>query len=194
AWTPSSTSMACHGCGDGRRVLRWLLLAAYVGLIFSTIPYVRAWSAALLGAGWGRWWIGGAGIAFGAAATVVAAVAVRRRGGAVRRRVVVPIGCALAYGTLVWYLSAVPDEVVHVAEYGLLAILFWWALEAGERPRAAWAVALTGLVGLADELVQGATPGRFFDWRDVAGNLVAGALPVWLVTAVRRDAMESDAT
>jgi hypothetical protein len=149
---------------------RWLVLALYVNAILWSIPVVRPLSRVLQHAGWSRWALGGFGVLFAVSALGVALA---------RRRYAALFFCAAAYGALLWYLSPIPDEVVHVAEYGALGVLFSWAMEGGRSP---WlVVAATGVVGVLDEITQGATPGRFYDRRDIVVNLIAGAIPLWLV-------------
>lgn len=76
-------------------------------------------------------------------------------------------------------LASSPIGRVHLAEYGLLAVLTARALP-GRRPalRYGGAFLLTSLVGLADEIVQHFLPTRVFDWYDVALNVGASLLGV----------------
>jgi VanZ family protein len=64
---------------------------------------------------------------------------------------------------------------VHLPEYGLLAVLAAWAA-GGAAGRAIGCGAAAGAVGYLDELVQLVTPGRVFDWQDVALNVAAALL------------------
>jgi hypothetical protein len=161
-----------------RRRSQWLLVVAYVSAIFASIPYVPHLSRAVRGL-LGPWVLGSAGAAFGLAA-VAAAVALGRPRWRLRdgksQAVVV---CALCYAGMVWYLSGVPDEVVHLAEYGALSLLVWRALPRS-RQSARLATLSAGVIGLIDEAIQGITPGRFFDVRDLLVNFIAAALPLWL--------------
>ena len=125
----------------------------------------------LIQAGAGRWAVGGLGVVF---AVAMLGWAVR---GGIGSASSTALG-AVGYASMVWWLSTMPIEVVHLAEYGGLALVARWALGT------VWpAIALTFVIGLADEWTQGVTPGRFFDWRDVWANLAAGALPIWLTSA-----------
>jgi hypothetical protein len=157
-------------------VARWLLVALYVNAILWTIPLQRPFGQALRGLPLGNLGLAGVGTVF---ALAVLAWALRRS----QSPAVVALGAA-GYAGLVALLSPVPDEIVHLAEYGVLGMCLRGAL--GDRPRACWlAIGGTGAVGLLDEWIQGSTPGRFFDWRDVVANLVSGAIPVWLSGAAR---------
>ena len=60
-------------------------------------------------------------------------------------------------------------------QYGLLALLAGRAFGGGTAAALGGGAAAAG-VGLLDEIVQGATPGRVFDWWDVALNAAAALL------------------
>lgn len=95
------------------------------------------------------------------------------------------LGGAALVGFL--YLGAapflrVPEEWVHLPEYGALGFLLHEALKAdcrGAKRLAAGATALL-LAGLGEELLQGISPERLFAWRDVFLNL-AGGIPPFVV-------------
>ena len=72
-------------------------------------------------------------------------------------------------------LASSPIGRVHLPEYGLLAILAAWAAGGGIRAAIGGGMAAAG-VGFLDELVQLVTPGRVFDWWDVALNVAAALL------------------
>ncbi len=169
----------------GERVRRhragWLAVAGYVSAIFGSIPWVRSLSRALRAALGSSWALGALGVGF---AVFVVARHVRALGrsdtATGRNWARIGVGAA-AYAALVLELRASPDEVVHVAEYGILALLYARAFRAGESTATFWtALAATGLTGVLDELVQGITPGRVCDPRDMVTNVVAGALALWL--------------
>jgi hypothetical protein len=92
-----------------------------------------------------------------------------------------------AAGTLT---ARYPQERLHYLGYGLLAALLYFGF-ARDRTPLPWAAALlTGCaIGYADELLQILWPRRYFDWADVAMNVVAVALglvlviPLWRATA-----------
>lgn len=87
----------------------------------------------------------------------------------------------LAAGALltVKVLASSPIGRIHLAEYALLAILILRALP-GPRGRAQYgaALALSALVGIADEVVQHFLPNRVFDLYDIALNSAASALGI----------------
>ena len=49
----------------------------------------------------------------------------------------------------------------------------------------ATAAALASVIGLGDELLQGVTPGRYYDLRDVGMNALGAMLGVLVLAAVR---------
>lgn len=153
--------------------MRVLVVSIYVNAILWSIPFVRSMSEAIVLAGCPRWLLGSMGVAF-AAAVVACAWYERRSSAAVA-------SAAAVYGALVAYLRAIPNEIVHLGEYGVLSLLAWWMLAPVAGRRGPWAaLGLAFFVGFVDECTQGATPGRFFDWRDVAVNAIAAAVPIWL--------------
>lgn len=83
----------------------------------------------------------------------------------------------LVTGSLVLGL-AVPEERIHFLQYGLLAILCRKALANHVSPRGQvlGAMVLASLAGIVDELLQGLTPERVCDPRDMALNAVAAFL------------------
>ncbi len=106
------------------------------------------------------------------------------------------VGLLLLY----WlYRSSVPEECVHLLEYGLLGGLIYTALverqskrDAGSADRGRpWlpgvkAILATALLGWVDEAIQFWLPERYYDVRDVALNAAAGLLTVLALEAVRR--------
>jgi hypothetical protein len=72
-------------------------------------------------------------------------------------------------------LASSPVGRVHLPEYGLLSVLAFRAL-GGSLPAAAGGGAAAAAIGLLDETVQAVTPGRVFDWWDVALNVAAALL------------------
>jgi len=86
---------------------------------------------------------------------------------------------ALVTGSLVLGL-AVPEERIHFLQYGLLALLCRRALAWHFEPRGQvlGAVALASAAGILDELLQGVTPDRVCDARDMMINAVAAFLAI----------------
>ena len=81
-----------------------------------------------------------------------------------------------AWVGLVWL--TIPEERLHLPQYGVLAVLLWFAFR---RMLSGWALfALVFLLGTAagagDELVQHWRSNRVGDWRDVWLNTVSSGL------------------
>ncbi len=78
-----------------------------------------------------------------------------------------------AWGT--WHLRANPEEALHLIEYGVLSLLLFRAFSRRYPDRGAYVVSflLGALLGIVDEVIQWLTPERFFDFRDVAINVLA---------------------
>jgi VanZ family protein len=72
-----------------------------------------------------------------------------------------------------------PEEQLHFFEYGLVGIFFLRALQHSKMPLpilffSAWAISST--TGWCDELLQGITPNRHYDIRDIGFNVIAAGL------------------
>ncbi len=79
------------------------------------------------------------------------------------------------YSTL--QLRTHPEEAVHLLEYGLLAFLIFRALSFKIHD---WTVYITSaflvfIIGTADEFIQWLTPSRYWSYKDVGINTLAGA-------------------
>ncbi len=85
------------------------------------------------------------------------------------------IALFLAY---IYRLRDIPEEAIHVAEYGVIGILLFRALSHRIRDYSIYLVAtvLVGMIGVLDEYIQWVTPTRYFDYRDIQTNLISGAL------------------
>ncbi len=155
-----------------RPTLNEVLAAAWVALIYATIPLVRTlreWFVAR----WDQSVIGYGVIAVVLAATAAAMLRSIRK----ERRPLLATAPWLAAvaAVLVWWTARLwkqPEEAVHFLEYGVLG----WLLVRALRPRIPdGTVYLTAgllgtLVGTVDEIIQWITPGRYWDFRDIVLN------------------------
>jgi len=100
---------------------------------------------------------------------------------------------------LIFYLSAQPDlphhpddevdlvikKAGHMAEYGILAGLFWWAWpKSGERRSRSillYALALSGLYAISDEVHQFFVPGRDAQLLDIGFDVLGALLTLLLI-------------
>lgn len=153
---------------------RWAVLALYTAGIFLSLPYTPSlvkWSNARLGPG--------AAIAGVGAVLALAGALLVRRLLQTRAAFPWPHLALAALGLSSWatwhLLASSPVGRVHLPEYGLLAILAAWAVGGGIGAALGCGIAAAA-VGFLDELVQLATPGRYFDWWDVALNCAAALL------------------
>jgi len=163
---------------DRTKRLPWILLAAWILVIFATVPLVRRMQL------WIRDTVGSEVFAYAVIAAVVVAVSggvaavVRARRRAAPSTLLWLVAIAAVY---VWWtlrLWKMPEEAVHLLEYGILGVLAYWALRQRAPDTAAFvAAALLGTaVGTVDEIIQWITPERYWDWRDIAINSGASAL------------------
>jgi len=156
------------------RRARWTLLALYTAGIFLSLPYTPLfvkWSNARFGPEAAIFVVGGV-------LTLAGAILVRRLK-KTRAAFPWPHLALAALGLASWgawqILASSPIGRVHLPEYALLAILAGWAVGGGI-PAALGSGIAAASVGFLDELVQLVTPGRFFDWWDVALNVAAASL------------------
>lgn len=93
----------------------------------------------------------------------------------------------------------VPQERLHLVEYGGLALLVRGAIAESVRLRDlarrvtsvdVWTLGAVTLIGWLDEAVQGALPNRQYDLRDVAFNALAAGLALAAAAALRRTLAE----
>lgn len=162
-----------------------LAVVLWIGLIYTTIPFVRRAREAFA-ARWPAEYIGYAVIVVVLAAAAGAAVVVRRQ----RARISIADSLWLvlvATVVVLWTrrLMGRPEEAVHFVEYGVLGVLIYRAI-ADSVPDATVFVAATLaglLVGTADEIIQWLVPGRFFDFRDIVLN--GGAVALVQIATVR---------
>ncbi len=161
----------------------WILVALYAASIFATLSLVRPLVTALRERGVLGLWVT---IAFGAAITV--AIYALARGPLPRRArpYLLLVLVVLAWAWLFMSLT-LPEERIHILQYGLLAILVRRALawHTSEARQYLGALLITAALGLGDELVQGILPTRVYDTRDVAINAVSATLALVASFALR---------
>ena len=157
---------------------RWLPVLLWVGVIYTTIPFVRRLRE-LFVARWSAELIGYAVMAVVVAGAGAAIVALRRR----QSRIHVADAAwllAVAVVLVVWthHLMGQPEEAIHFLEYGVLGALLYRALRTQIPDATVFiAAALIGtMVGTVDEIIQWVVPGRYWDFRDIVLNGSAGVL------------------
>ena len=82
-------------------------------------------------------------------------------------------------GTMLMGLS-VPEEKIHFLEFGFLALLIRKCLswDLSVKSQYMWAIAITAVIGILDEVLQFFLPLRVFDMRDIALNALAAIMAV----------------
>ncbi|MHB8836984.1 MAG: VanZ family protein [Candidatus Methylomirabilia bacterium] len=156
------------------RRARWAVLALYTAGIFLSLPYTPR----LVKCSNARFGPEAAIVVVGAVLALAGALLVRRLLSA-RAAFPWPHLALAALGLASWaawhLLASSPIGRVHLPEYGLLALLAGWAVGGGMLAALGSGIAAAG-VGFLDELLQEFTPGRVFDWWDVALNVAAALL------------------
>ncbi len=175
---------------------RWLPVAAWVTVVFTTIPFVRAlreWFATR----WDPAWIGWIVATAIAGASLITLLVIMRRPRKVSGVNVLWI-VAVTMVFVFWALSLrrSPEEGVHLLEYGILAILLFRAFRPSMPNGLVFVAAAlaTALIGTVDEIIQWVSPSRFWDWRDLLLNGGAGALTqvmLWRVVRPSRQRWDS---
>lgn len=86
--------------------------------------------------------------------------------------------CGGSYVYFTLLLKENPEESVHLLEYGLLAFFVFRALNRRIRDWTVYSTAalMVSFIGTVDEFIQWMMPGRYWDYRDVGINAVAGSL------------------
>ncbi len=159
-----------------------IALPICLGVIYSTLGVIRVLSNALRDAGVLRLTVG---VAF-AVAIVALLVVLGVRGLLKQRRTwVTLISSAGVYGAVLSQMDS-PEEKVHFIEYGVVAVLAFFAAPerlTGLRRYVAAAV-FTLAAGWVDEGIQALLPSRYYDLRDVAFNATAGVFALCALAGV----------
>ena len=100
------------------------------------------------------------------------------------------IGAFIGYA---YYLRDIPEEAIHVLEYGILGLLVYRALTHRVQDISIYLMAtlVVGFIGVLDEYVQWVIPTRVFDLRDIRTNLLAGGLSQVAIAAGLRPTLIS---
>jgi len=157
-------------------MVRWIWVVMFTLFVYATLPVgPRVWrwftasstfwsnNVAVVGlilVGVGAIWIGA------------------RRANLSARSLAVGVAIAITYAACLRFVNLTPAEKTHFLYYGFLAFLVHQAMQQHLDGVALYAgvVALVAILGLGDELIQYALPGRFFEWKDVGLNALSGAL------------------
>lgn len=162
-------------------MLRWTWVGLFTLFIYATLPVGRqAW----------RWFSGTSAFwsdNFAVAGLLLVGVWVAWAG--LRRADIAPrswlagISIAVAYAICLRLINLTPAEKTHFLYYGFLGFLVYRAMRQHLHGGALYVgvIAMVAAIGLGDELIQYALPGRFFEWKDVGLNAIAGTLALAVV-------------
>ena len=171
----------------GTIIRDWALLAVATVALLSTLGLVRDIVSFLDGAGY-EWVLRHGIVAVLAAVGLTALIYLVgiAKVSHVKTYIYV-LGLAVVYVLILWKLSRLPVEQVHLLEYGLIGILSHRAVRhhTPEPGCTLLAVLVTLNIGLLDELVQGILPSRFYDTKDVLTNAAGGLLGVLMATVLK---------
>ncbi|HBH35238.1 MAG TPA: hypothetical protein DDW45_02185, partial [Gammaproteobacteria bacterium] len=94
-------------------------------------------------------------------------------------------GIVAAFIAYIYHLREIPEEAIHVVEYGVIGILIYRALVHRVRDFTIYLIAtwVVGMVGVVDEYIQWVAPSRYFDLRDIAINFLAGGMSQLAIAA-----------
>jgi hypothetical protein len=171
-----------------RRLNPRLAVALWIGLIYTTIPFVRLVREALVEIIPAK--VIGYAVMMAGLAVVAAAIAVLQRSPTRFgiSDVVWLVGVSVVFLFWTSRLMGAPEEAVHFVEYGVLGMLLYRALDVRVRDWSVFVAAILAgvLVGTVDEIIQWLVPGRYFDFRDIflnGGAVALAQVVIWRMTS-----------
>lgn len=176
-------------CRSLRERRLWIAFSGAVVVLLAALYPLQFVLDALRARNLLRFAIGGAFLS----AAIPVAVALARRRAPLRAWLVLTL-FATVYAGLALAME-VPQERLHLVEYGALALLGRAALAESVAVRAlsgrvssvdVWALGAATAIGWLDEAIQGILPNRIYDLRDVAFNALAAALALGSAVVLRK--------
>lgn len=165
----------------------WVLLIAYVALIYSTLPImpgITAFFSSLLGRNFAV-----AANSF-LIAIIIIIFAFMFKYSLIRRKLISYIAAAVlfaVYLAILLFATPIIAEKMHLLEYGFLSYLTLRAVR-GAQPlwkRYIYVIFIIVLVGYCDELIQAFLPNRVYEPKDVFLNIIGGILGLLLIMLVK---------
>ncbi len=161
----------------------WCYLAIGVLAIYCTIPVARAVRntvAEIIGLEFFLYLT----IALTLSAGVMAFISLRKRNLPTRAYFWL-FGIVAAFMAYIYQLRDIPEEAIHVAQYGAIGLLVYRALSHRTRDYSIYIMAtlIVGIIGVLDEYIQWVAPSRYFDLRDIRTNILAGGLGQFAIVA-----------
>lgn len=163
-----------------------VLLAAYAGLLIASAPFTGRVAVGLARMPWGGLVL--AVVPVVAVCALVGTVA-RGQGRAQLRHYPGSWLSIVGLYAATWYLLCQrPVEGMHLAQYGALSCLAFWAFEDTRLPWKGFVLgwALTVAVSWTNEVVQSILPDRVYDLRDVMLDGIGGVLGLLVLWQLRR--------
>jgi hypothetical protein len=156
-------------------VRNWLPVVAWTLFIYAAIPLARAVQSWVM-ENWTRdafSWLVYASVAIGVLAAIYQ---FRRRAVPVTGRqwiILALLVAVFAWGT--WHLRGNAEEAIHLPQYAVLSLLLYRACsrQYGDRGAYPCAALLGAFLGIFDEVLQWAIPGRFFGFNDIIINVLS---------------------
>lgn len=162
-------------------MLRWTWVILFTLFIYATLPLGRqVWSWFTATSSFWSDNVAVASLILIGASIVWMGV---RRADLTLRSWAIGVVIAAVYVMCLRFVNLTPAEKTHFLYYGFLGVLAHRAMRQHLQGGALYAgtLLLVALIGLGDELIQHALPGRFFEWKDVWLNALSGALAVGVV-------------
>lgn len=169
--------------------ISWAYVGAWILVIYFTIPFARALRAVMRETvGLQVLLIAGAILVPGIAYLSVRNLRNRNQPLAAHLWLLGILAVFLGY---IYLLREIPEEALHVAQYGILGLLVYRALAHRMRDTGIYLAAtlIVGAIGVIDEYIQWAVPSRYFDLRDIRTNFIAGGLSQLAIFAGMRPAI-----
>jgi len=163
-------------------MIGWGWIAAYTLLLYATIPFARTWLNFLrnmLGASFSFW------VNVSLALVGVILLAFFWISQTLNRKqwiALIAIGLAVC---LFMSEMGIPEERIHLLEYAGLGYLLVWAFRSRYQNILLYhrALGLVLLIGIGDEVIQGALPNRIFDLRDILFNTLGGTAGIMVAAS-----------
>lgn len=155
-----------------------MIVAAWAGLIFALIPMARSIQ------GFVSEHLGRTAFLTGVALALTGIFAAgiykvwRKRDSRIVQQIWGVAFPLVAFAVWGWEMRSSPEHAVHFLQYGVLSLLLLRALLNTWQDSRVYLYSIFGcfLIGTFDELIQSLTPGRVFDFLDIAINTGSGAL------------------
>ena len=169
-----------------KKAAAWALVAAWTAVLFLAVPFARAAQGAIERFAGPRIYFAAMIVwGFGCLIAMLAGLVRGPRTRVVRRAGALILVGVLSAGVLLTQLQT-SAEAIHFLEYGLLGFLLFraWRHHVADPLVYPISALSLGLVAWLDEFLQWLMPGRFWDFRDIRLNAMAGAIVLLSIALV----------